>query len=76
MDYVFIPSENKIYIMRTSISFEVFLIIAMLTIHISIVLAHNMEILMGSCTLMHIDAIWSTHRPLIDAIWFLPLIDS
>jgi hypothetical protein len=49
MDYVFIPSENRIYILRTSISFEVFLIIAVLTIHISIVMAHNMEILLGLC---------------------------
>jgi hypothetical protein len=47
MDYVFIPSLNRIYISHTSISFEVFLIIAVLTIHISIVLAHNMEILLG-----------------------------
>jgi hypothetical protein len=47
MDYVFIPSENRIYILRTSINFQIFLMIAVLTIHISIVMAHNMEILMG-----------------------------
>lgn len=47
-DVVFVPGHQKIYVAQSKITFYPLMIIGLLTVFLSIVLAHNMEYLLGT----------------------------
>lgn len=47
-DFVYLPYENRLYVLSDPISFQVITIISILTVIMTIVLAHNLEYSMGS----------------------------
>ena len=47
-DFVYLPFKGELYVLRNPISFQMFAVVSVLVIFLSIVLAHNLEYALGS----------------------------
>lgn len=47
-DFVYLPVEDTLFFRATPIPFQVFAFISILTVYLAVILAHNMEVMLGS----------------------------
>lgn len=62
-DIVFLPGAEMVYSRNSPVGFQVYVVIAVLTVYLSVILAHNLEVTLG--TQSTVNSVWLTQIAIV-----------